>query len=101
MTNEWAATLIGRNRQFFVNAGNSYEPADRTMGLLGMRPLPSTSAGISESYEFEVQPSVFTTLRKGGKVNGGQVDAIVFQGGRRFDSTGRTWVPVTFQQKKL
>jgi hypothetical protein len=100
ITNEWASSLIGRTRQFFVNAGNNYDPGDRVMQMLGMHQRSSTSAGLSESYEFEVQPSEFTTLRKGGAVNQGHVDSILFQGGRRFESTGRTWLPVTFVQKK-
>jgi hypothetical protein len=99
VTNEWASSLVGRTRQYFVNAGNSYEPDDGSARWMGLRKAPSTNAGVSEAYEFEVQPSAFTTLRKGGAVNCGQVDAILFHGGRRFESTGRTWMPVTFLQK--
>ncbi|MBX6312463.1 MAG: TraM recognition domain-containing protein [Isosphaeraceae bacterium] len=99
VTNEWAATLIGRTRQYFINAGNSYEPDDGSARWMGLRKAPSTNAGVTEAYEFEVQPGAFTSLRKGGAANRGLVDAILFQGGRRFESTGRTWMPVTFQQK--
>ncbi len=98
VTNEWAATLIGRTRQFFVNGGNSYQTMDM-LGLPWMRSLPSVNAGISESYEFEVQPSVFTALRRGGFANGGEVDGIVFQGGRRFRANGRSWIRRTFRQR--
>lgn len=100
VTNEWASSLIGRTRQFFVNTSESYQPEDWLAVASGVRQQPSTTSGVSESYEFEVQPSAFTTLRKGGEANGGLVDGIVFQGGRRFDSTGRTWMRVTFQQKR-
>lgn len=99
VTNEWAASLIGRTRQFFVNASNSYEPSARPAWLLGMRPNPSQNAGVSESIDFELQPSAFTALRRGGHAHGGLVDSIVFQGGRRFAATGRTWLPVTFRQQ--
>ncbi|GIW86417.1 MAG: hypothetical protein KatS3mg108_0741 [Isosphaeraceae bacterium] len=69
------------------------------LGLPWMRSLPSVNAGISESYEFEVQPSVFTALRRGGFANGGEVDGIVFQGGRRFRANGRSWIRRTFRQR--
>jgi hypothetical protein len=99
VTNEWAATLIGRSRQFFVNASNSQQPSDWLSMACGWRSAQSASAGISEVYEYEVPPRRFTSLRKGGAPNGGLVDAIAFQGGRRFHETGKTWLPVIFQQQ--
>lgn len=96
-TNEWAATLIGRTRQFFINGGSSYETLD-LLGFPSLRSLPSVNAGMSESFEFEVQPSAFTALRRGGHASGGEVDAIVFQGGRRFRSNNRGWIRRTFRQ---
>ena len=98
VTNEWAASLIGRTRQFLINGGNSYQTPDCT-ALPWMRSLPSVNAGISETFEFEVQPSVFTSLRRGGFASGGEVDGIVFQGGRRFRATGRSWIRRTFLQR--
>ncbi len=99
-TNQWASTLIGRTRQFMANGNNSYAADD----MLGMgAPLAMTggtsTAGFSEVYEFEVQPSTFSTLRTGGPANGWCVDAIVFQNGRVFTASGRNWLPVTFRQK--
>jgi len=100
VTNEWAATLIGRTRQFFVNANNSYQPDDWMASGSWSRPEPHTSAGVSESYEYEVQPSVFTTLRTGGPENQCNVDAIVVQNGRTFADTGRGWRLATFGQRR-
>lgn len=99
ITNEWAATLIGRSRQFFVNANNSYQPDNSLLGWFGASNAGQTSAGVSEALEFEVQPRRFTTLRKGGVACHRYVDAIVFQGGRRFQANGKTWLPVTFRQQ--
>ena len=99
VTNEWAATLIGHSRQFLTNANQSYQPADWFSNLCGVTGAGQSSSGISETIEFEVEPRRFTALRRGGKANGGLVDAIVFQGGRRFQASGKTWLPVTFQQR--
>lgn len=100
VTNQWAAELIGRSRQFFVNASRS-QPMDMASALLGFTGEMQASGGINEVMEFEVTPQRFTTLGKGGRASGGLVDAIVFQGGRRFEATGKTWLPVTFQQQFL
>src|SRR5690606_4529505 len=59
-TNQYAAELIGRTRQFFANVNNSYQPTDYLDSLLGLS-LPQTSAGVSEAMEYEVQPSVFAS----------------------------------------
>jgi len=96
VTNEWAASLIGRSRQFLTNSSSSHQPST---GFWGMQSEPQTTAGVSEHIDFEVQPRRFTTLRRGGPANRWEVDGIVFQGGRRFRKTGRTWMPVTFRQK--
>ncbi len=99
VTNDWAASIIGRSRQFFTNASSSYDPQNWLSGMNGWRGAPHTSSGVSESMEFEVQPRVFTTLRKGGPANGWLVDGIVFQGGRRFSRSGKTWLKVSFSQR--
>lgn len=98
VTNEWCAELIGRSRQFFVNASQSRSP-DLVSALIGLGSDLQNSSGISEVMEYEVSPRVFTTLRKGGVANQGIVDAIVFQGGRRFRASGKTWLRTTFQQR--
>jgi type IV secretory pathway TraG/TraD family ATPase VirD4 len=100
VTNEWAARLIGRCRQFFLNASNSEQQANDWMGFLpGGNESGQNNAGISESYEFEVQPAAFTALRTGGMKYKGLVDAIVFQNGTTFQASGRTWLQTTFRQQ--
>lgn len=99
VTNEFAATVIGRTRQFFAN-GNSSAPDDWVSQALGMRPEgTTTSAGFSETMEYEVQPSVFTRLRTGGPEHGWMVDGIVVQSGKVFRDTGKIWRPATFAQR--
>jgi len=101
ITNEWASSLIGRTRQFFINAStsNSNQPLDWIDSLMG-RSGSQTSGGISENIDFEVQPSVFTKLRTGGAVHRGNIDAIVFQNGRVYKDNGRTWRYTTFKQSQ-
>ncbi len=82
VTNTWCAEMIGRSRQYFVNASQS-RPVDMAAALMGFEGGTQSSSGISEVMELEVPPRAFTTLRKGGIANAGQIDAIVFQGGRR------------------
>ncbi len=97
VTNDWAASLIGRCRQFLTNSNSTQQSAD-WFNNCGMQQGPTTSAGVSETIEFEVQPRRFTTLRRGGRANRKQVDGIIFAGGKQFKTTGRTWMPVTFRQ---
>ena len=59
----------------------------------------STTAGFAETFEFEVQPREFTRLRTGGPANGWMVDGILFQNGRMFQASGRTWLETSFRQK--
>lgn len=101
ITNEWASTLIGRTRQFFINAStsNTNQPMDWIDSLMG-RSGSQTSGGVSENIDFEVQPSVFTKLRTGGAAHRGNVDAIVFQNGRVYKDNGRTWRYATFKQSR-
>lgn len=103
VTNEHAATLIGRTRQFFANGSTSLSKEDQFNELLGIDWLGqpgTTTGGFSESFEFEVQPSVFTQLRTGGPANGGIVEGIVFRNGRTFRASGRSWLRVSFAQRE-
>jgi hypothetical protein len=93
VTNEYSANLIGRCKQFMISANNNY-PGD---GLSSSRP-GGGSSGISEVFEYELQPREFSRLRTGGAANRGQVSAIVFKNGAAFNATGRNWMKVTFSQ---
>ncbi len=93
VTNEWAASLIGKSRQFLTNSSSSYQDGDWLSELTGMSGNSQTTSGVSEHIDYEVQPRRFTTLRRYRPVEG-----IIFQGGRRFGQSGRTWLPVDFDQ---
>ncbi len=102
VTNEWAASLIGRSRQFMASGNSSFDNDQRWAAAVGLDWLDgggSTSAGFSETFEFEVQPREFTRLRTGGPANGWIVDGIVFQNGRTFAVSGRTWLKTAFRQR--
>jgi type IV secretory pathway TraG/TraD family ATPase VirD4 len=95
VSNEYAATLIGRCKQFVVNASSSYQ---NPMQGFGSRQTTGGSSGMSEIVEFEVQPREFSKLRTGGMANAGLVDAIVFGNGARFQGSARNWMKVSFRQ---
>lgn len=102
VTNEWASSLVGRSLQQFANgsSGNSPEEPWGSMPWMSWsRENRISNAGFSEAYEFEVQPAAFTQLATGGPENRWTVGGIVFQNGRLFRSTGKTWAHVNFKQR--
>jgi hypothetical protein len=98
VTNEWLAAMIGRSRQFVSNSSSSRDPTDSISATMGIG-MPHSSAGVSEIFEFEVQPSVCTTLRTGGAANRWLVDSIIFSNGSCFHATDRPYLFCTFSQK--
>lgn len=97
-TNQWAASMIGRTRQYFINGNRSQQDCN-WLSLVGLSGPAQASAGFSEQMEFDCDPRRFTLLRSGGPAHQWQVDAIVFQGGRQFAASGKSWLPVTFRQE--
>ena len=126
-TNQWAADLIGKGIQLRNTQGGSANTSwsksvgsgtnsgsnsgESFGGLHGSSSAGSSrgrsdnrssgrSGGEGESWsaqeqmDYVIQPAFFTTLRK----SGGTVDALLFQGGRRFRHSGATWLPVSFRQ---
>jgi hypothetical protein len=93
-TNQFAADLVGRRIQTLRSSGSSSSLSLGSQANVGA----SSNRGRSESMDFEVQPTEFATLRKGGPENAGTADALVFQNGRRWAATGRTWQKVAFSQ---
>ena len=77
-TNEWAAKLLGERYLNITstNVGRSDSNADNQ----------SASSGVtrSEQRRYFVEPSRFTTLKRGGVHHNYQVEAIVYNGGHRF-----------------
>jgi hypothetical protein len=95
-TNNWAADSIGRTRQIQIYGGLS--EANRAQGN-------SHNAGGSMTFEYIIQPQEFTILRTGGEENDWLVDAVIFQGGRRWvaEEKGkqvvRNYIRHSFSQK--
>jgi hypothetical protein len=93
-TNRLAAELVGRRLQSLRSFGSGASLS------LGGQPSVGSSAsrGRSENMDLEIQPMELSTLRKGGPENGNSTDALVFQNGRVWEATGRTWQKVAFRQ---
>lgn len=93
-TNQLASELVGKRVQTLRSFG-------ATSSLtVGARPSAgsTSSRGRTESVDYEIQPVEFSMLRKGGPENGLLADALVFQNGRIWGGTGRTWQKVSFSQ---
>ena len=97
-TNEWVSKLLGERwvKIASTNAGHS-----RSDGSLTQKD-GSRHAGVSHSDQrrFFVEPSVFTTLKRGGPKHEFQVEAIVYNGGHLFESAGEAlpYKLLTFNQ---
>ncbi len=97
-TNEWAARLLGERwtKITSTNVGLSRgEESDLAKN--------SRNSGITRSEHPRrfVEPSRFTTLKRGGPANGFQVECIVYNGGHQFQN-GDELLPyrlLTFNQK--
>lgn len=98
VTNEWAAEIVGKVRQFFTNYSEHREPIDILDLVMpfACKP-PSTTNGVTETMEYLLPPSTFTTLACGGPRENWEVTGVLFQGGRVF-SNGRPFMFVSFDQ---
>lgn len=95
VTCEWQSQLIGQTRRYMFNS-NVQSPSQKDFDFFGDQ---NHSAGFSESLEYEIQPWEWSRdLRNGGKLNNYLVDAIAYQGGRLWQSNGKNYLPVSFQQ---
>jgi hypothetical protein len=78
-TNEWAAKLLGER---WINTTST------NVGQSGADERSRHNAGVtvSEQRRYFVEPSRFTTLKRGGAAHNFQVQAIVYNGGHQFQS---------------
>jgi hypothetical protein len=101
------ALLALTNHKIFLAQNNSItnEFAAKTIGM-GIHRLSNTSvqmqqfgasAGISESYQYQVMPHEFTMLKRGGKHHNGIVETIITGTGKTF-SNGKNYLRVGFKQ---
>lgn len=94
VTNNWAADLIGRRRIRMRSVSLVHEP---TMNFSLFRPPPQVTSSSSESFEFIVPPHTFAMLQQPSSTLR-KAEAIVFQAGRRFASTGEPYCQTYFEQ---
>jgi hypothetical protein len=92
-TNEWASKLLGE-RWVMVTGTNVSQGSD------GQGRGQNTNAGVSRSEQKRayVEPSEFTTLRRGGEAYQFQIDTIVYKGGHLFEN-GLPFKLLTFSQR--
>ncbi len=99
-TNQWHAESIGkiivRRQSRSVTATNFIE---RLLAHHAGINKPE-NISVSEQLDYDVQPRVFTGLRRGGRANRGIVEAILVTAGDRFRMNGKRWLRVKFHQFK-
>ncbi len=93
-TNQFAADLIGKRLQLLRNGGGGLNASLGGSGGLGA----SSHRGGGEHMDYEIQPREFAALRKGGPEHGCAVEAMVFQNGRTWTATDRSWIRIAFSQ---
>jgi len=105
-TNEFAAKLLGQHWVMVTgtNMGQSVNDSGQPLAQPQNNSGGGLNSGVtrSEQRRFFVEPSVFTTLKRGGPQNNFQVEAIVYAGGNQFRN-GNALLPykkLTFNQKQ-
>ncbi|MDB6025855.1 MAG: hypothetical protein JWM68_2078 [Verrucomicrobiales bacterium] len=99
-TNEWASKLLGERWLNITSTNASQGKHDHVHSTENTS--HSTSVSRSDQKRFYVEPSVFTTLKRGGEINNFQVHAIVYKGGHLFAGPGTEKLPyklLTFNQR--
>lgn len=93
-TNHWAAELLGQQWEQVtgINTGSTL-PASPELGR-----TMSSGVSVNEQHRFLVEPSTFTTLKRGGHAYGYEVEAILYKGGQRFRD-GLPYKRVLFRQR--
>jgi type IV secretory pathway TraG/TraD family ATPase VirD4 len=88
ITNEYAATLIGREYLSKENFSASFG---------GAQGGPQGSAGVTTERQFLVEPVVFQRLRQGGPP-ANLVDCVIYKGGAPWPSSGENFLYASFKQ---
>lgn len=97
-TNEYCSQLLGQSKQLLMNGSSQYGHYDLVGDVFGDAGVKVTG-GFSEQWREDVPAGAFTKLCKGGPPDN-QVEAYLFQGGRRYpENRNRTWVKTVFPQR--
>jgi type IV secretory pathway TraG/TraD family ATPase VirD4 len=99
-TNEWASRLLG---QHWIKTTSTSAGQSRNQATAAAPEQASHNSGVSRADQCRlfVEPSRFTTLKRGGALHGFQVEAIVYNGGNLFFN-GKEALPyrlITFNQR--
>jgi hypothetical protein len=94
-TNYWAAEVISKSTKYRPSYGTSQNNSNNLFGTGGNQ---QNSMNMTPIDEYDVPPSTFSDLKKGGTDNNMQVEGIFFQGGRSWN--GKRHIKVTFSQEE-
>lgn len=100
VTNQWAADLIGKAWTTKIDRSSGRTRQEPGAGARQATSTSQHNVSRQSINEYQVPPVRFTTLKKGGPPNQGQVEAVICQGGRTW-SHGKNHATVTFHQKPL
>jgi hypothetical protein len=100
-TNNWASSLLGER---FVKITSSSVGRSGAHGAVGLLADSQASAGVQRSEQRRpfIEPSSFTTLKRGGETNNFEVEVVAYCGGKMFGKNTDTPLPyklLTFKQK--
>jgi hypothetical protein len=88
------AERLGETWESVVTTGAGNTNVPEREGL----PSLSSSVSLSEQHRYILEPSAFTTLKRGGPAYGFEVEAILYKGGHIF-SNGKPYKRLLFKQK--
>ncbi len=94
ITAQWASDLIGK-RKIRLRSSSINHPTSN--GSLFFPELPQVTSSSAETFEYIVHPYEFSMLRKAGMPHR-SAEAIVYQSGRRWRSTGESFCRIDFPQ---
>lgn len=97
-TVEYAQALFGKRKRLLMQGGTQQQSGDWVSAAVGLASPGSINAGFSEHLDFDLQAGDFQRLAKGGPPRW-LSEAIVYQGGKHFASTGRPYLLACFQQQ--
>lgn len=96
---EYLQSLFGKRKRLLMSGGTQNSGRDWVGGALGLASSGnSVNAGYAESMDFDIQAEQLQRLARGGPPDWIS-EALVFQGGKFFRSTGRPYLPVRFKQR--
>lgn len=88
-TNEWACDLISKGWRTRTSSGHTSSGQNSSL-----------SSNVSDSLEYEILPRDFSELKTGGRENNFEVEAIVFQSGKKaWNHNGKRYLKTIFRQE--